>query len=119
MEQKKLLAVALVERFHSLEEAVDAQNDFMTRFSARNLESANLPSLTLPAENNKDLVSVVSFAFESCFGVSRSRSDVRRLIEQGSIQWNGEKLTNPKMALPEAAEGVLRLDKTRAVRLNP
>lgn len=119
MEQKKLLAVALVERFHSLEEALDAQNDFTTRFSARNLESANLPSLTISLENNKDLVSLVSFAFESCFGVSRSRSDVRRLIEQGSIQWNGEKLTNPKMGLPEGADGVLRLDKTRAVRLKP
>jgi tyrosyl-tRNA synthetase len=39
------------------------------------------------------------------------------LIEQGSVQLNGEKLSDPKMA-PELQPGaVLRLDKTRAVRI--
>ena len=45
------------------------------------------------------------------------RSDARRLAEQGSVQWRGEKITNPK-AKPDFTPGeILRLDKTRAVRL--
>ena len=47
----------------------------------------------------------------------KSRGEVRRLIEQGSVQLQGEKIRDPK-AEPVLAPGdVLRLDKTRAVRL--
>jgi tyrosyl-tRNA synthetase len=49
--------------------------------------------------------------------VTRSRSDARRLIEQGSVQWRGEKLTNPKECPTFQPGEVLKLDKTRAVRL--
>jgi tyrosyl-tRNA synthetase len=42
---------------------------------------------------------------------------VRRLVEQGSVQLNGDKISDPK-ATPDFQQGaVLRLDKTRAVRL--
>jgi len=38
-------------------------------------------------------------------------------VEQGSVQWAGEKVTDPK-ATPEFAKGgELKLDKTRAVRV--
>jgi hypothetical protein len=38
------------------------------------------------------------------------------LVEGGSVQWNGEKITDPKAA-PPSGLGVLKLDKTRAVRV--
>jgi hypothetical protein len=33
------------------------------------------------------------------------------------VQWKGEKITDPKAQLPSGSEGVLKLDKTRAVRV--
>ena len=56
-------------------------------------------------------------AFARGFGQSKSRSDARRLIEGGSVQWQGEKVTDPKSMPDLAAGGVLKLDKKRAVRV--
>ena len=63
-----------------------------------------------------DILSVVVEAFSACFQTTRSRSEARRLVEGGSVQWNGAKFSDPKAKLP-AEPGVLKLDKTRAVRL--
>jgi tyrosyl-tRNA synthetase len=113
MAAKKELGRRIVARFHSEADAQHALDDFNTRFSQKDLSSADLPLFALPAE--KDIVSVVVAAFAS-LGAQRSRSDARRLVEQGSVQWNGEKITDPKAALPADAAGILKLDKTRAVR---
>jgi tyrosyl-tRNA synthetase len=61
-------------------------------------------------------LSIVVEAFAACFQSARSRSDARRLVEGGSVQWRGEKVGDPKFVLP-AGGGVLKLDKTRAVRV--
>jgi len=115
MDAKKALARRITSRFHGEEAGGKALEDFNTRFSARNLESADLPVFT-PGDA-RDFPSVVVEAFSSCFQTARSRSDARRLIEGGSVQWRGEKITDPKALLPQGAEGVLKLDKTRAVRV--
>jgi hypothetical protein len=39
------------------------------------------------------------------------------LIEGGSVQWRGEKVSDAKAALASGEAGVLKLDKTRAVRI--
>jgi tyrosyl-tRNA synthetase len=114
MVAKKELGRRIVARFHSEADAQHALDDFNTRFSNKNLADADLPAFTLPAES--DIVSIVVAAFASV-GAQRSRSDARRLIEQGSVQWNGEKITDPKAALAADAAGILKLDKTRAVRV--
>ena len=69
------------------------------------------------AELGNDLIAAVVTAYAKGFGVVKSRSDARRLVEQGSIQWRGEKITNPKAEVAFTAGEILRLDKTRAVRL--
>jgi hypothetical protein len=42
---------------------------------------------------------------------------VSRLIKQGSVQLDGEKILDPKSKLTLRAGQVLRLDKTHAVRI--
>jgi len=115
MDAKKALARRITTRFHSEELGNKALEEFNTRFSSRDLESADLPILT--STGARDFLSVVVEAFATCFQTSRSRSEARRLLEGGSVQWQGEKVTDPKASLPMGAEGVLKLDKTRAVRL--
>jgi tyrosyl-tRNA synthetase len=115
MDAKKSLARRITARFHGEEAASHALQDFNTRFSARDLAHADLPEFRPGAAT--DILGVVVEAFATCFQTTRSRSDARRLVEGGSVQWNGEKIADPKARLPEGS-GVLKLDKTRAVRIN-
>jgi tyrosyl-tRNA synthetase len=116
MDAKKELGRRIVARFHDEAAARHALEDFNTRFSARDLEHADLPSYAIAADRS-DIVSVVVDAYAKCFSLTRSRSDARRLVEQGSVQWRGEKVTDPKTTLPATESGILKLDKTRAVRV--
>jgi tyrosyl-tRNA synthetase len=116
MDSKKSLARRVTARFHSGEEAAIALQDFERRFSRKDLAHSDLPFFS-PASQARDLVSVVVEAYARCFGIVKSRSDARRLIEGGSVQWGGEKTVDPKIILPAGSGGVLKLDKTRAVRI--
>jgi tyrosyl-tRNA synthetase len=116
MEAKKQLASRIVEQFHDRPSAWAALEEFNLRFAKRDLDSVQLPRINA-AELGADLVSAVVTAYFKGFGIVRSRSDARRLVEQGSVQWRGEKITNPKTQISFAPGEILRLDKTRAVRL--
>ncbi len=101
--------------FHSEEAAAAARVEFETRFSKKNLDDADLPAYT-PQTEARDFVSLVVEAYAQCFAITKTRGDARRLIEGGSIQWKGEKVSDAKAVLPTGEAGVLKLDKTRAVR---
>ncbi len=116
MEAKKQLAFAIVERYHSRAAAQTALDEFNLRFSKRDIDHATLPSFSMKSAD-RDIVSIGVAAYESAFGIARSRGDVRRLIEQGSVQLRGEKITDPKATPAFESGDVLRLDKTRAVRI--
>ena len=116
MAAKKELARSLVARFHSAAEAARALEEFEKRFSGRDLENADLP-LFQPSAPQLDVITAGVEAYAQCFGQAKSRGDVRRLVVQGSLQWRGEKVTDPKAALDLSQPGILRLDKTRAVRV--
>lgn len=119
MEAKKDLAQRLAERFGGAEAAAAARRDWEQRFSRRDLGGAELPEFQPPPE--APLVAVVAAAYQS-LGEPRSNSEVRRLLEQGSVQ-----LLLPGEAVPEKlglksapalpSGAVLRLDKKRAVRI--
>jgi tyrosyl-tRNA synthetase len=116
MEAKKQLATRIVERFHGPEAGATARADFETRFSKRDIAHADLPEVA-SADLAGDIVSVVVTAYAKAFNLSRSRSDVRRLVEQGSVQVDGEKFADPKGTPALSAGKVIRLDKTRAIRI--
>jgi tyrosyl-tRNA synthetase len=116
MEAKKALARRLVARYHDEAAAQAALDDFNTRFSKRDLAHADLPVVDFSGIA-PDLVSLAVHAYAAGCALTRSRSDVRRLIEQGSIHLGEEKLTDPKATPVLAAGAVLRLDKKHAVRV--
>jgi tyrosyl-tRNA synthetase len=115
MDAKKQLAAEIVQRYHSPAAARAALDDFNTRFSKRDLAQADLPDLSL-AGIDPDLLPVVEAAYK-LLGQTRTRGDIRRLIQQGSVQINGEKFLDPKTVPPWKPGDILRLDKTRAVRI--
>jgi tyrosyl-tRNA synthetase len=114
LEAKKHLASTIVETYHSRAAAEKTLEDWNARFSEKRLADADLPEFHA---ENADIVSIVVSAYAKAFAITKSRADARRLIEQGSIQLNGEKILDPKAAVALDRGQVLRLDKTHAVRI--
>jgi tyrosyl-tRNA synthetase len=115
LEAKKQLGAEIVQTYHSAAAAQRVVEDWNARFSEKRLADADLP----PFQSGPgDAVSVVAAAYAQAFSITRSRTEVRRLIEQGSVQLDGVKFTDPKATLSLRAGQVLRLDKTRAVKVS-
>jgi len=115
LEAKKRLAFEIVETYHSRTAAQSTLDDWNTRFSQRRLDDADLPTIT--AASGLDAVSLVTTTYAGAFAVSKSRGEASRLIKQGSVQLDGEKILDPKAQLSLRKGQVLRLDKTHAVRI--
>ena len=115
MEMKKSLAERVVSRYHDDAAGAAARADWDTRFSKKDLGAADLPDCDLGDERRVIASAALGYA---AVGEKRSNGDIRRLVQQGSIQLDGEKLSDPKGELPAEVSGkVLRLDKKRSVRL--
>jgi tyrosyl-tRNA synthetase len=119
MDAKKALAEKLTSRYHGDEAGTAARADWDTRFSKKDLAAADLPEIpiaALPADLT--VLSLSAHAFKTAFGLEKSNSELRKqFITSGSVQLNGEKLTDPGASVSPAAGDVLKLSKKHAVRL--
>jgi tyrosyl-tRNA synthetase len=117
LESKKQLAFETVQTYHSSAVAQKTLEEWETRFSKRNLEHADLPAF-LPIEREGiAAVTLVSNAYREVFSLQKSHSEVSRLIKQGSVEINGIKVQDPKATITVRPGQILRLDRTRAVRI--
>jgi tyrosyl-tRNA synthetase len=116
LEAKKQLALEVTETYHTSDLAQKTLQEWNQRFSEKKLSAAELPEFSAN-ENAAEAVAIVVAAYAKSFGIQKSRTDARRLIAQGSVQVDGEKLTDPKATLSLQRGQVLRLDKTHAVRI--
>ncbi|NNE90056.1 MAG: tyrosine--tRNA ligase [Verrucomicrobiales bacterium] len=118
MDAKKALGEKIVARYHSEAEAKSARENWEVLFSKKDGEDeADLPEVTVG--DRKDVLGVVGEAFAQAYPNEKpSGSQMRQLIQQGSVQLDGEKLTNIK-AEPDWESGkVLKLNKKRRVRIS-
>jgi tyrosyl-tRNA synthetase len=119
MDSKKSLAEKLTARYHGAEAGAAAREDWDTRFSKKDLTAAELPEINLadlPADST--VLSLTAYAFETAFGIEKSNGELRKqFIQSGSVQLNGEKLTDPAAAVSPEPGDVLKLSKKHAVRL--
>lgn len=118
MDAKKSLAEKLTARYHGAEEAAAARADWDTRFSKKDLAHADLPELAIadvPA--GATVLTLTAHAFRGAFGLEKSNGELRKqFITSGSVQLNGEKLTDPTAAVSPQPGDVLKLSKKHAVR---
>ena len=112
LEAKKQLATEIVTTYHSRDAAQKARDEWTARFSEKRLAAAELPTFTV---QSGELIALVVKAF-AVFGIRKSRAEASRLIKQGSVQLDGEKLRDPKQEIALGQHQILRLDKTHAVR---
>ncbi|MCW1926592.1 tyrosine--tRNA ligase [Luteolibacter arcticus] len=118
MEAKKSLAEKITARYHGTDAGTTARADWDTRFSKKDLASAELPEIPLtelPAELN--VLSLTAHGFKTAFGLEKSNGELRKqFITSGSVQLNGEKLTDPAATVSPQPGDVLKLSKKHAVR---
>ena len=116
MDSKKSLAEKLTARYHGAEAGTAAREDWDTRFSKKDLTAAELPEISVPADST--VLSLTAHAFLTAFGIEKSNGELRKqFIQSGSVQLNGEKLTDPFLVLTTKSGDVLKLSKKHAVRL--
>ena len=113
-EAKKQLAFEIVQTYHSPTIAQKTLEEWNARFSEKRLDETELPLFSACAG---EIVALVVNAYSEAFAANKSRAEVSRLIKQGSVQLDGEKILDPKSKLTLRAGQVLRLDKTHAVRI--
>lgn len=118
MEAKKTLAEKLTARYHGAEAGAAARVDWDTRFSKKDLAAAELPELTLAAiPGGVTVLALTAIAFKEVFGLEKSNGELRKqFITTGSVQLNGEKLTDPAAPVSPQAGDVLKLSKKHAAR---
>jgi tyrosyl-tRNA synthetase len=80
---KAALARRLVERLDGEAAAMRAEEDFNTKFRKREIPAEREPYDKTPAD-------MVSLLVDT--GIASSRNDARRLVEQGGVRINGEKV---------------------------
>jgi tyrosyl-tRNA synthetase len=118
LEAKKQLAFSVTETYHTRAAALLAQDNWTAMFSERELSKADLPEFRpFQEQHGDDLLSIVCGAYSFAFGINKSRSEARRLIQQGSVQLDGKKLLDPAARISLHPGSILRLDKRRAVRI--
>jgi tyrosyl-tRNA synthetase len=118
MDAKKSLAEKITSRYHGPEAGPAARAEWDTRFSKKDLAAADLPEIalsSLPADLT--VLSLTAHAFKAAFDLEKSNGELRKqFITSGSVQLNGEKLTDPTAAVAPQASDVLKLSKKHAVR---
>lgn len=91
-EKKELLAYELTAMIHGKEEADKAQATAKSLFGGAG-DDANMPSTEISESNLIDNgISVIDLLVLG--NLAKSKSEARRLIEQGGINCNGEKVTD-------------------------
>jgi len=115
MEAKKRLGEEIVRQYHSAEEAHQARDQFEHVFRDRKLPK-DLPVVELDwGEGPIWIVKTLTAT-----GLVKSGSEGRRLIRQGAVQVNGEKISDLdyKLSIPEKSH-IIKVGKKRFVRLVP
>ncbi len=114
MEAKRELARMIIADFHGPEAAEEADAEFRRIFSERRLPT-EIDEIRLEAGNEPRLLARVL----SAAGVAESNSEARRLIGQGAVTVDDEKIADSQAVLDVSAgqEYVLKVGKRRFVRV--
>ena len=102
---KAALARQLVKRLHGEEAARRAEEDFNTKFRKREIPDQREQWV----KGSADLVTVLVDT-----GIAKSRNEARRLVEQGGVRINGEKVG---LDSPEPAPGDVLSARRRYIEL--
>ncbi|MGC4064256.1 MAG: tyrosine--tRNA ligase [Polyangiaceae bacterium] len=104
LEAKALFAFEIVERFHGKSSAEEAEQSFRSAYLSDGLP-ADIPELTLTAEGE----GLFLFKALSQAGLVKSTSDGKRLIQQGGVEVDSQRISDEKHVLGKANRYLLRV----------
>ncbi|TXI93828.1 MAG: tyrosine--tRNA ligase [Neisseriales bacterium] len=110
---KVKLAMELVARFHDQEAANAALADFETKFK-RNEIPEDLPTQELALETDNITIGVLL----KQAGLVASSSEGMRMIEQGGVKIDGEKISDKNHQLAKGSNFVVQVGKRKFARLS-
>jgi tyrosyl-tRNA synthetase len=105
---KFLLCEEIIERFHSRADAVAAREEFIARFRQGEMPE-DMPEKIL--ETGGDGVGIAT-ALSQC-GLTSSNSEAFRMIQQGGVRIDGEKVDDRGLQLQPGFSGVLQVGKRK------
>ena len=106
---KELLAFELTKLVHGEDEAVKVQQAAKNVFGGSGAD-ANMPSTSIPADELADgAIGILPLIVKT--GLAPSMSEARRLVQQGGISVNDEKITDTKAQIKIDGEVIIRKGK--------
>ncbi|TDY00450.1 tyrosine--tRNA ligase [Thiohalophilus thiocyanatoxydans] len=109
---KFLLGEEIVARFHSPQAAKKAQENFVSRFQQGAMPD-EMPEKSLQSADGSMQISLVLKEA----GLTKSTSDARRMVEQGAVRIDGERVSDPAFVLPSGSSQVIQVGKRRFARV--
>ena len=109
---KFLLAEEIIERFHSKEDAIKARENFISRFQKGALPEDIEEKILEVGEQGIPLANALREA-----GLTSSTSESRRMIKQGAVKVDGERVSDESFLLTVGTKQVVQVGKRRVARI--
>lgn len=113
-EAKSTLAKELVSRYHSREDASAAEEEFNRIFRKKGLPD-EIPVVQIHWEKEKKWIAHVILEA----GLAKSSSEARRLIKEGAVSVNDEKIVDEKAELTKEGPFLVKVGKKRFAKIIP
>ena len=108
---KILLAEEIIERFHSKEDAENAKNTFLDRFQ-KGAKPKDIETFSISLDDD---IAIGNLLKES--GLVQSTSEAMRLVKQGAVKINDEKIDDPKLSIKKNQELLVQVGKRRFLKI--
>lgn len=108
---KFMLGEELAARFHTKEAAKQARENFVAQFQKGQLPD-DMPEVALEAGDGMTIVNVIKSA-----GLTESNSEAARLILQGGVRVDGEKITDKNLLLSGKKTIILQVGKRKFAKV--
>ena len=108
---KILLAEEIIERFHSKEDAENAKNTFLDRFQ-KGAKPKDIETFSISLDDD---IAIGNLLKES--GLVQSTSEAMRLVKQGAVKINDEKIDDPKLSIEKNQELLIQVGKRRFLKI--
>ncbi|MDH5632408.1 MAG: tyrosine--tRNA ligase [Gammaproteobacteria bacterium] len=106
------LADEIITRFHGSTEAKKAQENFIARFQKGALPE-DMPELTVESDNGR--IAIANLLKEA--GLTASTSDALRMLKQGAVKIDGERVEDRALAIESGKTIVAQVGKRRVARI--
>ncbi len=105
------LAEEIIKRFHDQQAADAAQADFIQRFQKGGIPDDDIQAVTLKIDNVN-----IAFLLKE-IKLTTSTSESNRMIKQGAVKIDGEKIEDPKLVLSKGLSAVFQVGKRKFAKV--